>query len=64
MLEYSWVGALVDLRSIGRIGALLNDGARPLVYYLPEELRKAPVEKRGERRASLQVIAGSTSARE
>lgn len=41
-----------------------DDGTRPLVYYLPDELRKAPVEKRGERRASLQVIAGSTSARE
>jgi predicted P-loop ATPase len=42
----------------------MDDGTRPLVYYLPDELRKAPVEKRGERRTSLQVIAGSTSARE
>ena len=42
----------------------MDDGTRPLVYYLPDELRKAPVEKRGERRTSLQVIAGSSSARE
>ncbi|ADO73923.1 virulence-associated E family protein [Stigmatella aurantiaca] len=41
-----------------------DDGTRPLVYYLPEELRNAPVEKRGERRAALQVIAGSTSSQE
>ncbi|ADO68713.1 virulence-associated E family protein [Stigmatella aurantiaca] len=38
-----------------------DDGTRPLVYYLPDELRTAPVEKRGDRRAGLQVIAGSTS---
>jgi hypothetical protein len=42
----------------------MDDGTRPLVYYLPDELRNAPIEKRGERRASLQVIAGSSSARE
>jgi hypothetical protein len=39
----------------------MDDGTRPLVYYLPEELRNAPVEKRGERRAALHVIAGSPS---
>jgi|GEM_PF-4569442 len=42
----------------------MDDGTRPLVYYLPDELGKAPVEKRGERRASLQVIASSSLARE
>ncbi|ADO70661.1 Virulence-associated protein E domain protein [Stigmatella aurantiaca DW4/3-1] len=41
--------------------SLKDDDTRPLVYSLPDELRNAPVEKRGERRAALQVIAGSSS---
>lgn len=41
-----------------------DDGSRPLVYALPDELRNAAVEKRGERRPSLQVIAGSSLPRE
>ncbi|MCP3065735.1 virulence-associated E family protein [Myxococcus sp. K38C18041901] len=35
----------------------MDDGSRPLVYALPDELKHAPVEKRGERRPPLQVIA-------
>jgi len=42
----------------------MGDGSRPLVYYVPDELKIAPAEKRGERRPSLQIIAGSSSARE
>lgn len=68
--------AQVDPRLSREIGAALkalhftrgqrrkDDGTRPLVYYVPDELRNAATEKRGERRAPFQVIAGSSAPHE
>ncbi|MBU8896983.1 restriction endonuclease [Corallococcus sp. H22C18031201] len=36
----------------------MGDGKRPLAYYLPDELKNAPMEKRGEHRSGLGNPAG------
>ncbi|TQF12491.1 DNA primase [Myxococcus llanfairpwllgwyngyllgogerychwyrndrobwllllantysiliogogogochensis] len=44
------IGAALKALHFTRGQRRMGDGTRPLVYYLPEELRHAPTEKRGERR--------------
>ncbi|QDE72578.1 DNA primase [Myxococcus xanthus] len=67
--------AQVDLRISREIGAALKalhftrgqrrmgDGTRPLVYYIPDELKNAPMEKRGEWRAPHEVVTGTARPR-
>ncbi|WP_237081182.1 virulence-associated E family protein [Myxococcus xanthus] len=62
--------AQVDLRISREISAALkalhftrgqrrkDDGTRPLVYYVPDELRTAPTEKRGGKRPANDVLRG------
>ncbi|CAM4495964.1 virulence-associated E family protein [Corallococcus exiguus] len=40
----------------------MDDGSRPLDYYLPDELKHTSIKKRGERRPQLDVIAGGSIA--
>jgi|SRR5215217_418479 len=63
--------AQVDLKFSREIGAALKalhftrgqrrmgDGTRPLVYYLPDELKNAPTEKRGDQHRRLDGNLGT-----
>ncbi|QSQ18253.1 DNA primase [Myxococcus landrumensis] len=44
------IGAALKALHFTRGQRRMGDGTRPLVYYLPDELKRAPVEKLGERR--------------
>ncbi|CAM4505581.1 virulence-associated E family protein [Myxococcus xanthus] len=58
------IGAALKSLGFTRGQRRMGDGKRPLVYYVPDELRNAATEKRGERRAPFQVIAGSSAPHE
>ncbi|WNZ65185.1 hypothetical protein QEG98_17050 [Myxococcus sp. MxC21-1] len=52
------IGAALKSLGFTRGQRRMGDGKRPLVYYIPDELKNAPMEKRGERHAGFGTPAG------